>query len=78
MPESKCNAVGRASWPVEALGWGGDGGADSLVRAGPPGPALALKDQGLATSDKPTRGPTADQGVRPTTHADGRCEENAS
>src|SRR5450756_77629 len=42
------------------------GGADPLVCAGPPGPALRSKNQVLATRDKPARGPAADAGVHPT------------
>ena len=33
---------------------------------GPPGPVFLLKNQSLATTGKPARGPAADQGVRPT------------
>jgi type VI secretion system protein ImpK len=44
----------------------GNGGADPLVRAGPPGPALLSKNQVIAVLEKPARGPAADQGVRPT------------
>ena len=43
------------------------GGADPLVRAGPPGPALLSKNQASAALGKPARGPAADRGVRPTT-----------
>ena len=42
------------------------GGADPLVRAGPPGPASFPRIRELATLDKPASGPAADQGVRPT------------
>ena len=44
---------------------GGSGGADPLVRAGPPGHARLSKNQVIASLDKPARGPAADQGVRP-------------
>src|ERR1022692_1297525 len=37
-------------------------GADPLVRAGPPGPAL---ESGIDTTSRPTRASAADQGVRP-------------
>jgi hypothetical protein len=49
------------------------GGADPLVRAGPPGPALFPTNQMPASLDKPARGPAADQGVHPT-HPSGRPE----
>jgi protein ImuB len=51
-------------------------GADPLVRAGPPGPALLPKNQSLGIADKRARGPAADQGVRPTTGAGVRSREN--
>ena len=38
-------------------------GADPLVRAGPPGPALRASIEFIS---KPTRASAADQGVRPT------------
>ena len=41
-------------------------GADPLVRAGPPGPALRLRNQSLNGHDKPTRASPAVQGDRPT------------
>jgi histidyl-tRNA synthetase len=41
-------------------------GADPLVRAGPPGPAVLPKDQSPGTQEEPARGPAADEGVRPT------------
>src|SRR5271169_5122295 len=41
-------------------------GADPLVRAGPPGPALPQRNQLDLSASKPARGPAADQGVRPT------------
>jgi glycosyltransferase involved in cell wall biosynthesis len=44
-------------------------GADPLVRAGRPRPALLSKNQVAASPDKPTRGSAADQGVRPTTRS---------
>src|SRR5881394_4054504 len=40
-------------------------GADALVRAGGPRPAL-LSNQALLAVEKPARGPAADEGVRPT------------
>ena len=52
------------------------GGADPLVCAGRPRPALCLKNQALATVGRPTRGSAADQGVRPTIYADARKWEN--
>src|ERR1035441_8539531 len=51
-------------------------GADPLVRAGRPRPALLSKNQALVTIDKPARGPAADEGVRPTIYAGGRNWEN--
>ena len=42
------------------------GGADPLVRAGRPRPALASKNQAPAIIEEPARGPAADEGVRPT------------
>ena len=42
------------------------GGADPLVRAGRPRPALSLSHSALSTRDMPARLPVADQGVRPT------------
>src|ERR1017187_5404600 len=48
------------------------GGADPLVRAGPPGPALGCQNQLLGASVWPARGPAADGGVRPTIYADAR------
>ena len=51
------------------------GGADPLVRAGPPGPALQALTN---TSTGPTRASAADQGVRPTLHSwDPRSSECA-
>jgi delta 1-pyrroline-5-carboxylate dehydrogenase len=41
-------------------------GADPLVRAGRPRPALASKNQASAIIEEPARGPAADEGVRPT------------
>jgi hypothetical protein len=41
-------------------------GADPLVRAGRPRPALASKNQAPAIIEEPARGPAADEGVRPT------------
>jgi allantoate deiminase len=41
-------------------------GADPLVRAGPPGPALRQPNQYQASSKRPMRASAADQGVRPT------------
>jgi hypothetical protein len=38
-------------------------GADPLVRAGPPGPALLLTKSGSCNNGKPTRAAAADQGV---------------
>ena len=43
------------------------GGADPLVRAGPPGPALRTDFQALAGPGRPAGEPAVDQGVRPTT-----------
>jgi hypothetical protein len=54
----------------------GHTGADALVRAGPPGPALRAKDQVLTQPEKPARGPAADEGVRPTIYAGARLQEN--
>jgi hypothetical protein len=45
--------------------FGGNGGADSLVRASATDPLLP-KNQVIAALEKPARGPAADQGVRPT------------
>jgi hypothetical protein len=56
----------NATYFSETCESGGNGGADPLVRAGPPGPALLSKNQVIAPLDKPARGPAADQGVRPT------------
>ena len=42
------------------------GGADPLVRAGRPRPALPARERVLAAIDKPAGGPAADEGVRPT------------
>src|ERR1035438_4796963 len=50
----------------------GIGGADPLVRAGPPGPALGGPNRRLLASIWPARGPAADGGVRPTIYADGQ------
>jgi len=41
-------------------------GADPLVRAGPPGPALLSKNRASAIASRPTGGAAADRGVRPT------------
>jgi len=41
-------------------------GADALVRAGRPRPALSSKRQAFADDEKPAEGPAADEGVRPT------------
>ena len=41
-------------------------GADPLVRAGRPRPALSSKNQAPAIIEEPARGPAADEGVRPT------------
>ena len=49
---------------------GGIGGADPLVRAGPPGPALACQNQFPGAGVWPVREPAADGGVRPTFNAD--------
>ena len=48
-------------------GHGTGGGADPLVRAGPPGPAALPRGQSPAARQEPAGGPAADQGVRPTT-----------
>src|SRR5260370_23981572 len=45
-------------------------GADPLVRAGPPGPALYQGDQSHTTARRPTRASAADQRVRPTVNSD--------
>jgi len=58
------------------LGFGINGGADPLVRAGRPRPALSSRNQVLATIEEPARGPAADQGVRPTKYAGVRSWEN--
>jgi hypothetical protein len=42
------------------------GGADPLVRAGPPGPALSPTKSDPCNDRKPTRASAADPGVRPT------------
>src|ERR1039457_5953461 len=42
-----------------------NGGADPLVRAGRPRPALLSKNQALPEAGRPARGPAADEGVRP-------------
>ncbi len=55
--------VGHSAPP----GRGALNGADPLVCAGPPGPALSPQDESLATRDEPARGPSADEGDRPTT-----------
>ena len=57
-------AVSALAWLTSLFAlfrWGRDGGANPLVRAGPPGPALRSQNQ-LNASD----GPAADGGVRPT------------
>ena len=54
------------------------GGADPLVCAGPPGPALRSKNQVLATDGKPASGPAADEGVRPTVYAGVRREKRVA
>jgi hypothetical protein len=43
--------------------------ADPWVRTGPPGPVLRQRDQSQPGAGEPARGPTADQGVRPTSLA---------
>src|ERR1039457_1247961 len=53
-----------------------NGGADPLVRAGRPRPALLSKNQALPEAGRPARGPAADEGVRPTTYAGARLWEN--
>jgi hypothetical protein len=66
-PEDVAHALVRnATWFSRTRESGGNGGADPLVRAGPPGSALLLKNQAIATLHKPARGPAADRGVRPT------------
>ena len=45
------------------------GGADPLVRAGPPGPARRSKIKRLRRRDRPTGASAADPGVRPTNYA---------
>ena len=52
-----------------------NGGADPLVRAGRPRPALLSKNQALPEPGRPARGPAADEGVRPTIYADARLWE---
>jgi hypothetical protein len=42
------------------------GGTDPLVRAGHPRPALAARNQVLATINEAAGGPAAGEGVRPT------------
>jgi hypothetical protein len=44
-------------------------GRTPLVRAGRPRPALASRNQVLATIDEPAGGPSADEGVRPTNYS---------
>jgi hypothetical protein len=48
------------------------GGADPLVRAGRPRPALFSKNRAIVAIEELARGPAADEGVRPTIDADGR------
>jgi lipoate-protein ligase A len=45
-------------------------GADPLVRAGPPGPAVPSQSRLPGACEGPAGGPAADQGVRPTRPAD--------
>jgi len=66
------HALVRNATFVEA-GDSGYCGADPLVRAGRPRPALLSKNQALA--NKPARGPAADEGVRPTTIQVGGIEK---
>jgi hypothetical protein len=47
------------------LSWG-DPLVSTLVSTGPPGPVLRQWDQSQPGAGEPARGPTADQGVRPT------------
>jgi hypothetical protein len=58
------------------VGLSTSGGADPLVRAGRPRPALALDESGAYHDQGAGQGPAADEGVRPTIDADGRNWEN--
>ena len=53
-------------------------GAEPLVCADPPGPALLSKNQAAAIVSRPTGGSAADQGVRPTICAEYSLGENHS
>ena len=71
--------MGQASAQCRLLfpnkGFGVDCGADPLVRAGRPRPALLSKNQALPEPGRPARGLAADEGVRPTIYADARLWE---
>jgi len=60
------SARGVASGAVLTTRRGAIRGADPLVRAGRPRPALFPEDRIPATGEAPARGPAADGGVRPT------------
>jgi hypothetical protein len=68
-PATTCSGAGwhpNVTYFAGKVGFCVNCGADPLVRAGRPRPALASKNQAPAIIEEPARGPAADEGVRPT------------
>jgi hypothetical protein len=59
----------NATYIAGKVGFCANCGADPLVRAGRPRPALLSENQVSSAEGRPTRGSAADEGVRPTNYA---------